>query len=79
MNFIPIEKTEGVTYSTTGFQFVEASFTGMEKTILTVYDYNGDDLYNTFGFNFDYTLFESDELSAEARLKYIGQRGFEAI
>ena len=76
VNFIPIERTEGVTYSTTGFQFVEASFTGVEKIILTLYDYIGDDLYNTFGVNFDYTLFHSDDLSAEARLKYIGQRGF---
>ncbi len=71
--FIDIEKVEKVPYSTKGFQFVEAQYSGIPKTIITLYDYFGHDLYNTFGGKIDYTFNPDSKLQHTLRLHYIKQ------
>ncbi len=75
--FIDIEKVEGVPYSTRGIQFVELIYSDSQRMSLALYDYYGDDLYNTVGANIDYSLNSSDEFSTEVSLKYIGQQGMD--
>ncbi|MGR3179347.1 MAG: hypothetical protein ACUZ8E_14965 [Candidatus Anammoxibacter sp.] len=72
--FIDVENVESVPYNTKGFQFIETRFTGIPNTILTVYDYFGHDLYNTFGFKVDYTFNpDSTFIQYNPKLHYIKQ------
>ncbi len=75
--FNPVEKVEGVPYSTNGMPFAEVTYTGFERAELTIYDFYGDDLYNTFGFNIVGTVFESDEFKTDLKIKYIRQSGMD--
>jgi len=74
-SFIDIEDVETVPYSTNGFQFIDMTYSGINRTTLTLYDYYGDRLYNTFGANIDYTFIQSEDFETDLRLKYISQRG----
>ncbi|MGR3218525.1 MAG: hypothetical protein ACUZ8H_01725 [Candidatus Anammoxibacter sp.] len=72
--FIDVANVESVPYNTKGFQFIETRFTGIPNTILTVYDYFGHDLYNTFGFKVDYTVNPySTFIQYNPKLHYIKQ------
>ncbi len=73
--FIPVEKTEGATYTATGIQFVDMTYKGFDRTRLSLYDYYGDKLYNTFGITADYTVIDREDFTQDIRFKYIGQRG----
>ncbi len=75
--FNPVEKVEGVPYSTNGMPFVEVTYSGFKGTELILYDFYGDDLYNTFGFNIVGAVFESDEFKTDIKIKYIQQRGID--
>jgi len=59
-DFNEIETVENVPYATKGFQFAEITYTGIKGAKISVYDYYGNDLYNTFGLNLDYTLIDGD-------------------
>ena len=72
-NFISIEKVENVSYSTNGFQFIETQFLGVPNAEISVYDYLGHDLYNTFGSKIDYTINPDSELKYILRFHYIKQ------
>lgn len=48
-NFIDVERRVGVPYSTNGFQFISAVYDGCKPWNFTLYDFYGDDMYNTFG------------------------------
>ncbi len=71
--FIDIENVEGVPYSTKGFQFLETSYTGIPNTSLSIYDYFGHDLYNTFGAKIDYTFNPESTFKYMYRFHYITQ------
>ena len=71
--FIEVENVESVPYNTKGFQFLEMKFTGIPNTTLTVYDYFGHDLYNTFGSKLDYTINPQSKLQYMFRFHYISQ------
>jgi len=51
-----VEKRYGVDYSTAGMQFVSLNYTGLSNTALTVYDFHGQDLYNTLGAKIDTSI-----------------------
>ena len=73
--FIDVERTENVPYSTSGIQFIDITYKGLPRTEVTVYDYFGDDLYNTFGMNLTYTLASNQSATTDLRLKTIYQSG----
>ena len=47
--FIDIADVMGVDYSTNGMQFIEVTTTAIPNTSINVYDYYGEDLFNTMG------------------------------
>lgn len=71
--FIDVENVENVNYSTKGFQFIESEFTGIPNAILSVYDYFGHDLYNTFGSKLDYSINPDSKLNYMFRFHYMTQ------
>lgn len=48
-DFVDVEQAAGVTYDTTGIQFISAVYDGCEPWSLAMYDFYGNDLYNVFG------------------------------
>lgn len=48
-DFIDISDAARVPYGTNGMQFISATYDGLEPWSFTVYDFYGEDLYNTFG------------------------------
>ncbi len=54
--FVDVARVEGVEYNTNGFQFIEASYSGVDNVALSFYNYYGNDLYNSLGLHFDYSL-----------------------
>ncbi len=75
--FNPVEKVEGVPYSTNGMPFIEVTYTGIKRAGLTFYDFYGDDLYNTFGFNIVGSVFESGDFKTDIKFNYIRQHGMD--
>lgn len=58
--FEDIEHTITNIYSTPGFQFIEAAYSRTENSAITLYDYYGHDLFNTFGLHINQTVYQGD-------------------
>lgn len=72
--FIDVADTENVPYSTSGMQFASIAYNGLPHTSLTVYDFFGQDLYNTAGFKAAYTIGSGDSFQTVLKAGYSNQR-----
>ena len=72
--FVEVADLENVPYSTPGMQFLSASYTGLPRFALTLYDYYGHDLYNTMGLRTAYTIASGEAWKTEFKAAYSGQQ-----
>lgn len=74
-NFIDVEDRIGVNYKTRGMQFFSSEYSGLPQTKITVYDFYGQDTFNTFGgkLAYDFNLGE-DCGTVTLRTHYAQQR-----
>jgi len=69
-----LERANGVGYSTRGMDFVSLTLSGLPETSVTLYDFYGHDLYNTFGAKVRHQMALVEGLDTAVQGHYIGQR-----